>query len=610
MKNEEVVLATGEVVSIQVPKGNSVKQSFIYSVGYHDTGEEKLTQISELIWNDGIVEYSHTREIFYLIKGVDVVHGGIFEHIASRADLAAENQKALQRELAAKGAGLVPKHASKVFNYLYKQRPEKVYQCLTTTGWHTLNNKVTRVYASPYNIYGTDEPTVRYMPHRVHPSHKNIYPSCSVNDQKEKVADMCINSPVLLFAIGHALSALMATPLKRDCLSVHWYGATTSGKTTTLQVAASIMGNGSAPNTDPDSTSLQTWNTTSNALELLATGFNDMLLVVDELGVNNGKDLGQDLYKLFNGITKARMNADGSQRHQETWRVSVVSSGELSTEQMMLGVNGRNTIKGGQLIRCNDIPAQDVLICPDEDVAAYGDRLKHNASQYFGAFGDAMLHYLAEVVNKPDALAALKAECIAAEESIITSDLTPPQRRSIKRLGLVKLALMKAVKLGFIDDMEDTIHDTVITIRDLWLDNSVVISDLDRAITKLRNFIRQNPLRFRPVKSEEASPQECRDIIGYYDSRTNLYHFIPEELKQFCDMNRVHTKELLKKLVIDGHLDRNNKDNGKYRNTSRRNIDGAGRGAFYSIKGSFLHEFSSDDMPDDHRSSILGGAFI
>lgn len=612
MKNVEITLPSNEEIIIQEPLGNEVNCSGIY-LKYYDKKQDdyKSILISDLIWNDGIVKYAHTDEVYYLIKGVNVVHNGLFEHIASRADLAAENQKTLQRELAAKGAGLIPKYADEVFSYLYKQRPTTTYQCLTSTGWHTLDNGITKVYASPHAIYGTNAPTVRYIPNRVHPAHKNIYPSCDLSTQKLMVGNMCTQSSVLLFTIGHALSALMATPLNRDCLSVHWYGSTTSGKTTTLQVAASIMGNGSAPNTDPDKTSVQTWNTTSNGLELLATGFNDMLLAVDELGVNTGKELGQDLYKLFNGVTKARMNPDGSQRQQETWRVSIVSSGELSTEQMMKGPNGKNPIKGGQVIRCNDIPADKVLVCAEEnDIASYGDKLKNNTSQYFGAYGHAMLQYLAEVVNNTEKLSKLEAECKSVEASILTPELSAPQKRSIKRMGLVKLALLKAIELGFIDITEQQAHKAIMDIRKQWLENSAVISDLDRAITKLRNFIRQNPFRFQPVDKDDPNTKQCRDIVGFYDKTKGLYHFIPDELKFFCDSHRVHHKALLTKLVDQGFLDRNNKDNGKYRNTSKRHISGAGRGTYYSIKTLFLDEFKDDAtmVVATNKKEKIGGA--
>ena len=612
MKTVSVTLPSNEEIHIQEPIGNEVNRSGIFLRKYDKKHDDyKSIPISDFIWNDGIIKYPHTDEVYYLIKGVNVVHTGLFEHIASRADLAAENQKTLQRELAAKGAGLVPKYADEVFSYLYKQRPKTIYQCLTTTGWHTLRNGVTQVYASPHAIYGTSDPTVRYIPNRIHPAHKNIYPNCDVATQKLMVGNMCTQSPVLLFAIGHALSALMATPLNRDCLSVHWYGSTTNGKTTTLQVAASIMGNGSAPNTDPDKTSVQTWNTTSNGLELLATGFNDMLLVVDELGVNTGKELGQDLYKLFNGVTKARMNADGSQRQQETWRVSIISSGELSTEQMMKGANGKNPIKGGQVIRCNDIPAEKVLVCAEgDDIATYGDHLKSNASQYFGAYGHALLQHLAEIVNDTEKLSRLETECKSAEASILTPELSAPQKRSIKRMGLVKLALLKAIELGFLDITEQQAHKAVMDIRKLWLENSAVISDLDRAITKLRNFIRQNPFRFQPVDKDDPNTKQCRDIVGFYDKAKGLYHFIPDELKFFCDSHRVHHKALLTKLVDEGLLDRNNKDNGKYRNTSKRSIPGAGRGTYYSVKALFLDEFVADTAISimTNKSIGTGGA--
>ena len=612
----KIELTNELTVEVIQPYGFRVSDKGIYALSTNKNGDEIDIYISELIWNEAIIRYKHTDDIHYLIRGIHVVTGELFERVVSRADLVAENQNSLRRELANAGAGIAYGKSAYVFAYLYSQNARQVIQGLTTTGWHTLDDG-SQIYIGPNKIYGSVENSlVRYSPRQVHQSHKNIFSNCSVEEQKQHVGDLCKGNPMLLFALGHALAALMAAPLNRDCLNVHIFGLTSLGKTIFVQVSASIIGNAVAPNTDPYNTCIQTWNTTSNGLELLATAFDDMPLPIDELGANSGNDLGADLYKLFNGAAKSRMNPDGTSWFQETWRVSIISTGELSVEQMIKGASGKNTIKGGQLIRVNDIPAKDILVdTKDMNPSEYGELLKHNCSKYFGAYGDRMLEYLTEIVNSQSALDELNRECSIAESSLINDGLSVPERRSIKRMGLVKLALLKAVELGMLDITESEAHEAVATVRDLWLENTTVISDIDRAVERLRDFIRQNQQRFRSAKNDAESDIHCRDIVGYWSIQSvspfnRMYHFIPNELKAFCDVLRINHRELLKELVSIGALHQNNTDRGKYRYTSKHEISGAGKSAYYTIKDEFLDEYSDDEVQTLHKvDSPNGGAF-
>lgn len=419
MKTVPIILPSGQSITISEPDGFKVTEQGIFYLKVNKNDEVERIFISKLIWNEALVCFKHSDDIHYLVKGINVVTGGIFEKLVSRADLVAQNHNSLDRDLANAGAGIAFKRGISACHFLYAQSPTTVIEGITTTGWYTLKNGQ-KLFVSPNKIYSKYEESARYLPNFTHPAHKNIKPSCTVEEQKLHIANLCVNNPIPLFSIGFGLASLMSGLLNRNCASLLLFGLTSRGKTICAQLAASVVGNASDPNLDPDNTIIQTWNTTSNGLELMAIAFNGLPLVIDELGANSGKEFGQDMYKLYNGVAKVRMNAGGSPWHQDTWRASIFSTGEISAEQMLSNGSGNTAVKGGQLIRINDIPAQDIFTDTDELTAAeIADTLKQNCGIYYGAFGDTFLTYLADIANCPEQLLRLEQECTEAEDSLL-----------------------------------------------------------------------------------------------------------------------------------------------------------------------------------------------
>ena len=130
----------------------------------------------------------------------------------------------------------------------------------------------------------------------------------------------------------------------------HFVGETSLGKSTALHVAGSFCG-GSVDGQGYASN----WRATSNGLELEAATHNNLLLALDEMKQADPRSVGETAYMLGNGSGKKRMNRSLGAAETMTWQLSWLGTGEVSLEE--IANEGGRKIKGGERVRCLDIPA-------------------------------------------------------------------------------------------------------------------------------------------------------------------------------------------------------------------------------------------------------------
>ncbi|MCU7960971.1 MAG: DUF927 domain-containing protein [gamma proteobacterium symbiont of Bathyaustriella thionipta] len=100
-------------------------------------------------------------------------------------------------------------------------------------------------------------------------------------------------TPLAIFCISAALSAPIRYLVGVEAGGFHLFNTTSKGKTTVLQAAASVWGNGTDPQiSGGDSAYIQRWNSTTNALESKAEAFNDLPMIVDEIGEGDPREFG------------------------------------------------------------------------------------------------------------------------------------------------------------------------------------------------------------------------------------------------------------------------------------------------------------------------------
>lgn len=126
---------------------------------------------------------------------------------------------------------------------------------------------------------------------------------------------------IVAFSTAAALASYIDSDLS---LILHLCGNSTTGKTTMLQLAASVWGSAKRNSNGI----IQSWHATSNALVNTLCGYNGITLCFDELGASetDAKAYLNLIYVLSMGIDKKRM---GYHNQTSNFSVNIISSGEL-----------------------------------------------------------------------------------------------------------------------------------------------------------------------------------------------------------------------------------------------------------------------------------------
>ena len=103
-------------------------------------------------------------------------------------------------------------------------------------------------------------------------------------DWKNNIGKFCSGNTRLILAASTAFAAPLLSVVEMEGGGFHFRGQSSVGKSTALEVAASIYGSAGKY--------LVNWDTTKNALEEVSEAHNDCLMVIDELGLVDGSIVG------------------------------------------------------------------------------------------------------------------------------------------------------------------------------------------------------------------------------------------------------------------------------------------------------------------------------
>ena len=262
----------------------------------------------------------------------------------------------------------------------------------------------------------------------------------SLDTWRENLGRVCVGNSRLTFAVCVSLAGpLLHFAPGTSSGGFHFKGASSTGKSTFLQLAATVWGNGSA---NSAKSFMRSWKATDNGLESVAEVHNDLTLILDELSQIDPKAAGRAAYMLANGQGKARAQAAGGNRALATWRLLLLSSGEVSLEQLMAEAGEK--IHAGQEIRMPSIPAEVTPGTTLETLHGFASghelsgHIQTQAAKHYGHIGRAWLQYL---VNHHDTLSAsLKDQLEALEEQIVPLDAAGQVKRVGRRFALVAAA--------------------------------------------------------------------------------------------------------------------------------------------------------------------------
>ena len=199
------------------------------------------------------------------------------------------------------GMGLELAPGTKARNALHRlltaADPQDRARCVSTLGWHG------DAYMLPDEVIGKAEGE-RYVLQSSTPLVHAFRCGGTLDGWRDAIGRPAAGNSRLVLSISMAFAAPLLRPLGMEGGGVHWRGGSSTGKTTTGEVAGSVCGGGR------DGYKV-TWRATDNGIESVAAVHNDGLAVLDEIGQVSADALGATAYMLANGQAKRRMTRDG-----------------------------------------------------------------------------------------------------------------------------------------------------------------------------------------------------------------------------------------------------------------------------------------------------------
>jgi uncharacterized protein (DUF927 family) len=421
---------------------------------------------------------------------------------------------ALQRDpaslcatLADEGLHVVRGQQRTLCEYLNGCKVEERVTVVSRTGWHDVSGS--RAFVLPDEVIGN------YSTERVvldgSSSSAPYKKGGTLEGWQQGIGEAVRDHRLPTLAVSAALAGPLLALVNQEGGGVNFYGASSRGKTTIAQAAASVWGRGSSPGF------VRAWRATANGLEGAAASCTDTVLILDELGVVEARDAASAIYSLANGTGKARAGRDGSLRDPKTWRTLILSTGELPIEGKLAEDNGRRA-RAGQLVRMLDVPADRGLGFgvfdhggPDNDAAKIADHIKKEVASNFGVAGP---EFVRRLCDKASDLA--RHLCSILDEFVRTN--VPPcsdgqVTRAAQRFGLIGAAGELACSFGICPWGGGAAFKAAAWGLQRWIEirGGTGASEARQAIEQVRRFIEAHgEARFEAIDEEARPPVHNR----------------------------------------------------------------------------------------------------
>ncbi|CEG59369.1 DUF927 domain-containing protein [Legionella fallonii] len=433
----------------------------------------------------------------------------------------------VRRELVRLGLSISPSKSARdlLASYLQVVAVEDRARCVDKLGWHQ------DVYVTASMSIGqSTEKVVFQNTNSIEPA---LTVSGTVSQWRDTIGRLATGNSRLVFAISTAFAPVLASMAGEDSGGFHIRGASSSGKTTALKVAASVWG-------EPDDYT-RLWRSTVNGLEGLAAVHNDGLLILDELSQIDPKEAGEAAYLLANGQGKNRASKLGTIKPSNRWSLIFLSAGEESLTTLMARAGQRTN--AGQEIRLADIEADTGCgmgifnnIHEYDSPSNIALALKEAAKQYHGAVGMAWLKHI--VTNKALLPTYLADKMKTIVEHFTQNYCSGQLQRVARRFALVAIAGELATEYGLTGWQEGEATSAAFSCFLTWREGFGIDGNReDRAIlSQVRSFFAlHGASRFANVKN--ANDEKLINRAGFYQTDE-------EGFRVFLVLTEVFKKEL------------------------------------------------------------------
>lgn len=421
----------------------------------------------------------------------------------------------IRKALARRGLAIATSRKARelLTSYLQVWPVDTFVRCTARMGWHG------NVYVTPSESIGkTDEIVMFQHTQAIEPA---LATAGTVSDWRDNVAALAAGNSRVAFALAVAFAGPLVKIVAEDSGGFHLRGASSTGKTTALEAAASVWGN--------PRMYMRRWRATTNGLEGLALLHNDGVLILDELSQIDPREAGQAAYMLANGQGKNRANQSGAARESARWRVLVLSSGEEPLEALIARAGGR--VNAGQDIRLADIEADAganmgafELLHDRPNPGALALAIRDASARYHGAVG---IEWLRRIVADLDTLPIIIADGVRQFiDENVPANASAQVHRVARRFALVAVAGQLATHYGLTGWAEAEADEAAQKCFAAWLANFGTESHEDGAlINQVRGFLdAHGASRFE--KMDSPNEQKTINRVGYYRIRDGIPEYL------------------------------------------------------------------------------------
>jgi len=491
---------SGQVGSGQVilPKGYGLNAEGIYFIENPDKPDEKIW-LGAPIYFQAMTRNGDSEAWGLLIGWKDP--DGILHWWAMPYSVLTDARQSWRAELASGGwRGATSQKAKALLGQLLASVVvQDRARCVDRGGWHG------NAYVRPGAVFGQGEERLVLQ---VTTGANPFTQAGTLEAWNATIGTWAKGNRLLMFGISAALSGFLLDLAGLDSGGFHFWGHSSTGKTTIMRAARSVDGGPAG---------VRTWRSTSNGLEGVSALYNDACLCLDELGQAPARTIGEFIYMVCNGQSKNRMNGDGSARAPKTWRLLLLSNGEMTIADKVR--EDGQQVRAGQEVRIVDLSAdagagmgawQDLH--RHETPGQFSDAIKAACAASYGTLGRAYIEALTrsrEELNLAQDLAAVVSAWTPAGSS-------GQVRRVIDRFALAGVAGELAVGFGLVPWAEGEPMAAARQCLDSWLEGRGSTGDQEdrRAVDTVRAFIaRYGSSRFHNI--DLGAPERILDRAGF-----------------------------------------------------------------------------------------------
>jgi putative DNA primase/helicase len=477
----------------------------------------------------------------------------------------------------------------KLMEYLMHTAPPVRARCVSRVGWHG------DVYVLPREAFGGDG-AERYFFDAATVSDSSHERAGTLANWIKRVAKPAGEHPRAMFAIACAFAGPLIDLAGAESNAMHIVGGSSSGKSTALGLAASVWGH--------PARWIRKWNITQAGLEAAAEEFNDSLFCLDEIGEADPKIISAAIYMLGGSRGKQRANREGGARAVRTFRVMVLSTGEVGSAAMINDAGGK--ARAGHEVRMVEIPADAGKGC-GLFISAGGhssvDNLREALIESTSCdYGHAGPQFVARIARDRTRVAAdARVRVRSFMEYVCPRNASGQVQRVARRFGLVALAGELATDYGLTGWRYEDVGDVVADIFNEWLLRRGTAGAKEPAdmIAQVKRYIEEHGgAQFQEFDRAADGPgtsdeHESRVInrAGWRRQRdgSTLYLCYVEKFRgEIC--KGFDWREVVKALDAAGILVKKADD----RYTYKHRVPNAKAADFYALDGDMLYGYRPD----------------